>query len=221
MGFYTEAFLGTPRIYPTAAFAQEGFMILRANPRGSTGYGRAFRIANYKNWGGKDFEDILAGIDYLISQNLVDASRMGIMGWSYGGYLTAWGLTQTKRFKAASAGAGPYNLVSMSGTTDLVRFMSDYLGSFLESPELYAACSPLLNAASIQTPCLLQHGLADRRVPVSQSYEFYHLLKQLHKTVSLILYPETGHGITDPAMHLDSLKRNLEWFKEHLLDPSL
>lgn len=220
MGFYTEEFVGMPRVYPTAAFAQEGYFVLRANPRGSTGYGRAFRIANYfsqgGSWGGEDLTDLLKGVESLINKGLVDSERLGVMGWSYGGYLTAWALTQTTVFKVASAGAGPYNLVSLSGTTDLHSFMIDYLGDFLENPTLYQERSPLYFSKVMNAPLLLQHGTADPRVPCSQAHEFYHTLKRLQKQVQLVLYPNTGHAFTEPKLHLDALKLNLQWFKTQL-----
>lgn len=212
MGFFEESYLGTPNPYPLASFAQEGFFIFRPNPRGSTGYGRSFRTANYNDWGGKDYTDILTGVDALIAKGLVDNERMGVMGWSYGGYMSAWIVTQTSRFKAASIGAGPCNLISMNGTTDLYRFLGDYF----DDSSIYEKRSPLFFTQNVETPCLIQHGTADKRVPVSQAQEFYHALTRQGKTVQLILYPNMGHRLSDPNMQLDAMKSNLSWFKRHL-----
>lgn len=220
MGFFDESFLGTPNPYPLAAFAQEGFLILRPNPRGSTGYGKNFRWANYQDWGGNDFIDLMKGVDSLIDKGLADPQKLGIMGWSYGGYMTSWAITQTKRFKAASMGAGVTNLVSMNGTSDLESFLTDYLGEFPYQRSLYEDRSPINFVLNVETPCLIQHGTNDLRVPVSQSYEFYHAINRLEKEVVFVLYPEMGHRITDPKMQLDSLKRNVIWFQKHLINSS-
>jgi dipeptidyl aminopeptidase/acylaminoacyl peptidase len=217
MGCFDETFLATPAIYPLAAFAAEGFFILRPNPRGSTGYGKAFRCANYADWGGRDYLDLMKGVDFLVDKGVVDPKKLGVMGWSYGGYMTAWTITQTSRFKAASIGAGLCNLVSLQGTTDLHRFLEDYLGDFKSNQVLYEKRSPLHHADQIKTPCLIQHGMEDKRVPVSQAYELYHALDRLGQTPTLLLYPGMGHRITDPKMLLDVMETNLLWFKHHLL----
>lgn len=221
MGFFDETFLGTPNPYPLASFAQAGFMILRPNPRGSSGYGKDFRSANYNDWGGADFIDIMSGIDMLIDKNMVDPEKLGVMGWSYGGYMTAWTITQTSRFKAASMGAGLSNLVSLNGTTDLYRFLTDYLGAFTDNRTLYENRSPINHVLNVTTPCLIQHGTEDKRVPVSQAYEFYHALNRLGKETHLILYPGMEHRLSDPKMQLDAMERNLAWFQKHLLSTQM
>ncbi|MFC2049204.1 alpha/beta hydrolase family protein, partial [Chlamydiota bacterium] len=213
---FDETFIGTPNPYPLAAFAQTGFMIFRPNPRGSTGYGKSFRSANYNDWGGMDFVDIMTGVDALIAKGVVDADKLGVMGWSYGGYMTAWTITQTSRFKAASMGAGVSNLVSMNGISDLYRFLTDFMGDFTENSALYNERSAINHAHNVSTPCLIQHGTDDKRVPVSQAYEFYHALERRGKTTQLILYPGMGHRLTDPHMQLDAMERNLAWFQQHL-----
>lgn len=218
MGFFDETFLGTPNPYPLASFAQAGFMIFRPNPRGSCGYGKDFRSANYNDWGGADFVDIMSGIDMLIDKGIVDAEKLGVMGWSYGGYMTAWTITQTSRFKAASMGAGLSNLISMNGTTDLYRFLTDYLGDFTDNRTLYENRSPINYVFNVTTPCLIQHGTDDKRVPVSQAYEFYHALNRLGKETLLVLYPGMEHRLSDPKMQLDAMNRNLAWFQQHLLN---
>jgi dipeptidyl aminopeptidase/acylaminoacyl peptidase len=217
MGVFDETFIGSPAVYPLASFSEMGFFVLRPNPRGSTGYGTYFRSLNQKDWGGEDLEDLLTGVDYLIKKNLVNPSKLGVMGWSYGGYMTGWAVTQTKRFKAASMGAGLYNLVSVSGTADLETLFPDYLGNLVDNLELYHNRSPLFYAQNVQTPCLIQHGAADKRAPSSQSQEFYRALKLHNKEVQFFLYPEMGHRFTQPKLQLDLLEKNLDWFKNHVL----
>lgn len=216
MGFFDETFLGTPSIYPVASFAESGFFILRPNPRGSCGYGKDFRCANYGDWGAQDYFDVMTGVDALIAKGWIDPEHMGVMGWSYGGYLTSWTISQTTRFKAASIGAALSNLVSMAGTTDLHRIITDYLGDFTLKSDLYRERSPIHHVDAMTTPCLIQHGIEDKRVPVSQAYELYHALDRCGKTPLFILYPASGHRITDPKMHLDAINSNLNWFEQHL-----
>ncbi len=216
MAFFDESFIGAPNIYPLPAFAEAGFFIFRPNPRGSCGYGKKFRCAVYNDWGGADLEDVLTGVDMLVGRGLIDAERLGVMGWSYGGYLTAWTITQTARFKAASMGGGVYNLVSMNGTTDLHRFLTDYLGDYSENRPLYEDRSPINHVQNVRTPCLIQHGTDDIRTPVSQAYEFYHALVRAGVEPTLVLYPKMGHHFSDPKMQLDAMTRNLVWFQRHL-----
>jgi len=216
MGVFSETFLGTLYPYPLASFAEAGFAILRPNPRGSTGYGKNFRQANVNDWGGEDYKDIMAGVDAMIARGIADGNKLGVMGWSYGGYMTAWIIAHTSRFKAASVGAAPINLTSLSGTADLPSFIEDYMGDFIQNASIYKDRSPLFYADRVNTPCLIQHGLDDERVPVSQAYEYYHALNNRGKEVTLVLYPRSGHRITEPKLHLDLMERNLEWFKKHL-----
>lgn len=216
MGFFDETFLGTPNPYPLASFAQAGFVVFRPNPRGSCGYGKNFRCANYHDWGGADFIDIMTGVDMLVDKGIVDSERLGVMGWSYGGYMTAWTITQTSRFKAASMGAGLCNLVSMNGTTELYSFLTDYLGNFPEARKLYEDRSPINFIGNVTTPCLIQHGTDDKRVPVSQAYEFYHALNRQGNDATLVLYPAMEHRLTDPKMQLEAMNRNLNWFQKYL-----
>ena len=127
-GAYKASSIASPGPYPVAVFAAEGYAVLRANPRGSSGYGTKFRQANDKDWGGADFRDLMAGVDKVIAMGIADADRLGILGWSYGGYMTSWTITQTDRFKAASVGAGVTDLVSFTGTSDIPSFLPDYFG---------------------------------------------------------------------------------------------
>src|SRR5262249_49922363 len=127
-GVFNQSFIASPSPYPVATFATHGYAVLRCNPRGSSGYGKPFRYANYQDWGGKDFQDLMAGVDHVIQMGVADPDRLGVMGWSYGGFMTSWTITQTKRFKAASVGAGVTNLMSFNGTADIPGFVPDYLG---------------------------------------------------------------------------------------------
>jgi dipeptidyl aminopeptidase/acylaminoacyl peptidase len=217
MGAFDESYIGTSYPYPLASFAEASFMILRPNPRGSSGYGRKIRCLNYGDWGGQDFQDLMAGVDKAIEEGWADSDKLGIMGWSYGGYMTAWGITQTNRFKAASMGAGLCNLVSMVGTTDLTQLLPDYLGDLWTNPSLYHARSPLYHVPKVETPCLIQHGMDDKRVSVLQAYEYYEALKCQGKEATLVLYPRMGHRFSEPKMQLDLMERNLDWFSHYLL----
>ncbi len=212
-GVFTQSFVGTGGAYPIAAFTARGFAVLRANPRGSSGYGQAFRYANYGDWGGGDYRDIMSGVDAMIARGVADPDRLGVMGWSYGGYMTSWIISQTGRFKAASVGAGIPNLMSFTGTADVPGFVPDYFGGdYWEVPEAWQAHSALFNIAGATTPTLIQHGEEDRRVPVSQAYELRNALERQGVDVTLVVYPRQPHGIQEPKLQLDAMRRNLIWF---------
>ncbi len=218
MGAFTQSFDGSASLYPVAAFAANGFAVLRPNPRGSSGYGKKFRYANYNDWGGGDYHDIMAGVDHLINQGIADPKKLGVMGWSYGGFMTSWIITQTQRFQAASVGAPVTNLVSFAGTADIPNFLPDYFGGdFWDKFDTYKAHSPMFHVKGVKTPTLIQHGEKDERVPLSQGMEFYSALKRQGCNVKMVLYPRTPHGIEEPRLLLDCMNRNLEWFREHLL----
>lgn len=215
---FMNTFIGNPTQYPAAIFASRGYAILRVNPRGSSGYGKAFRYANIADWGGGDYRDIMTGVDHLVAIGLADPDRLGVMGWSYGGFMTSWIVTQTNRFKAASAGAPVTDLISMNGTTDIPDFIPDYFkGEFWKVFESWRAHSPLMNVGSVTTPTLLQHGEADVRVPTSQSYEFYTALKRQGVTTKLTVYPRQGHAFAEPKMLQDVERANLEWFDRFVM----
>jgi len=212
-GVFMRSFTGAPSPYPVAAFASRGYAVLRCNVRGSSGYGRAFRHANYKDWGGGDYQDILSGVDALVAKGVADPDRLGVMGWSYGGYMTSWIITQTKRFKAASVGAGVTNLMSFAGTADIPSFIPDYFGGeFWDDLETWRKHSAMFQVKGVTTPTLIQHGEADLRVPVSQGYELYNALKRQGVPTKMVVYPRQPHGIQEPRLQLDSMQRNLEWF---------
>jgi dipeptidyl aminopeptidase/acylaminoacyl peptidase len=216
-GVFQQSFIGGRGVYPLATFAARGYAILRPNPRGSSGYGTEFRRANIKDWGGADFQDLMTGVDKVIEMGVADPERLGVMGWSYGGYMTSWIVTQTKRFKAASAGAPVTNLMSFNGTADIPAFIPDYFGGqHWEASELYQKHSPMFNVKGVTTPTMIQHGDADIRVPISQGYEFYHALKAQGVPTRMLVLPRQPHGPTEPKMQLAAMQANLDWFEKYL-----
>ncbi len=216
-GVFQKTYIGGRGVYPIATFAQKGYAILRPNPRGSSGYGTEFRRANIKDWGGGDFQDLMTGVDKVIGMGVADENRLGVMGWSYGGFMTSWIVTQTKRFKAASAGAPVTNLMSFNGTADIPSFVPDYFGGqSWEDPEIYAKHSAMFNVKGVSTPTLIQHGEADVRVPISQGYEFYNALRQQGVPVRMIVLPRQPHGPNEPKMQVAAMQSNLDWFEKYL-----
>lgn len=217
MGVFTDSYVASPGLYPIAAFSSRGYFVLRPNPRGSSGYGKKFRHANYGDWGGGDYHDLMTGVDHVIKMGLADENRLGVMGWSYGGYMTSWIVTQTKRFKAASCGAGVTNLMSFTGTADIPSFLPDYFaGEFWDKPDVYRKHSAMFNVKGVTTPTLIQHGERDERVPLSQGLEFYNALKRQGCTTKMVIYPRTPHGIEEPRLLVDCMERNLEWFDQYV-----
>jgi dipeptidyl aminopeptidase/acylaminoacyl peptidase len=215
-GVFPQSFVANPSAYPAATFAEQGYAVLRCNPRGSTGYGAKFRQANHKDWGGGDFQDLMRGVDQVIGMGVADEKKMGVMGWSYGGFMTAWTITQTKRFKAASVGAAVTDLVSFTGTSDIPSFLPSYFGGeFWDNPGLYQKHSPMFHVKNVVTPALIQHGNSDPRVPISQGYEFYNALKRQGCTTQMVVYPGANHSLQ--AYHLqDAMQRNLEWMGKYV-----
>ncbi len=216
-GVFGQSFLANPGPYPLAAFATRGYAILRANIRGSSGYGKPFRYANYGDWGGKDFQDMMAGVDHVISMGVADPDRLGVMGWSYGGFMTSWTITQTQRFKAASVGAGVTNLFSFTGTADIPGFLPDYFGAEpWDKLEPYVKHSAMFNVKGVATPTLVQHGAADERVPLSQGREFYNALVRQGVTTRMVVYPRTPHGPREPKFIRHLMQENLDWFEKYV-----
>jgi len=216
-GVFVQSFLGGRGPYPLATFAARGYAILRANPRGSSGYGTEFRRANVRDWGFGDYDDLMTGVDKVIEMGVADPARLGVMGWSYGGFMTTWIVTQTSRFKVASAGAPVTNLMSFNGTADIPGFVPDYFGGqFWEVLDVYQKHSPMFNVKNVTTPTMIQHGEADVRVPISQGYEFYNALKVKGVPTRMIVLPRQPHGPNEPKMQLAAAKANLEWFDKYI-----
>ena len=216
-GVFQQTYIGGRGVYPLATFASRGYAILRPNPRGSSGYGVEFRRANVKDWGFGDYQDLMTGVDKVIEMGVADPERLGVMGWSYGGFMTSWIVTQTNRFKAASAGAPVTNLMSFNGTADIPAFIPDYFGGqFYEVMDLYQKHSPIFNVKNVTTPTMIQHGEADVRVPISQGYEFYNALKVKGVPTRMLLLPRQPHGPNEPKMQLAAMKANLEWFEKYI-----
>ena len=163
----------------------------------------------------------MAGVDHVVDMGVADADRMGIMGWSYGGYMTSWVITQTDRFKVASVGAGVTNLMSFNGTADIPSFVPDYFdGESWENLDAYVKHSAMFNVRGVTTPTLIQHGEKDVRVPISQGYELYNALKRQNVETKMIVYPRQPHGIREPKLALQAMHHNLEWFDKYLGDHS-
>lgn len=209
---------------PGQTWASRGWAVLYPNPRGSTGYGEQFMRANIRDWGGGDYRDIMSGADEVIRRGVADADRMAFEGWSYGGYMTSWVVSQTGRFKAAMMGAGLPSLLSMAGTTDIPGYMSTFFGPprfdgsvINPSVRLYLERSALSYTDRVTTPLLILHGANDERVPIGQPMEFYRALKDRGKTVELIWYPREGHGLSEYYHQLDRMKREYEWMAKYTL----
>ncbi|HEX6624359.1 MAG TPA: S9 family peptidase [Pyrinomonadaceae bacterium] len=216
-GVFQQTFIGGRGSYPIATVAARGYAVLRPNPRGSSGYGVEFRRANIKDWGGMDYQDLMTGVDHVVKMGVADPERLGVMGWSYGGYMTSWIITQTKRFKAASAGAPVTNLMSFTGTADIPGFIPDYFGAQpWDDLDTYRKHSPMFNVRGVTTPTLIQHGDADERVPVSQGYELYNALRAQNVPVRMLVLPRQPHGPNEPRMILKVMQTNLEWFDKYL-----
>jgi dipeptidyl aminopeptidase/acylaminoacyl peptidase len=210
----SNRFVSRGGAYPIQVFAGLGYAVLQPNYRGSTGYGERFRGLNRGDISGKDWIDIDSGVDHLIEVGIADRDRLGIMRWSFGGHLTFWGITQTQRYKAASAGAGANDLISMYSQTDLPEFYHSYLGPRpWEDFRLYEERSAYRFVNRVTTPLLIQVGDQDRRVPAEQSIQFYEAMKGIGKApVTLVLYPGQPHGIQEPRLQRNLMMRNVEWF---------
>jgi dipeptidyl aminopeptidase/acylaminoacyl peptidase len=215
--FQQTCVAGNQGAYPIAAFAEMGFAILRPNPRGSSGYGTDFRMANRADWGGKDFQDLMAGVDYVIKMGIADENKMGVMGWSYGGFMSSWIVGHSDRFKAASIGAPVVDLAHQNFTDDIEGFLPSY---FKTDPwnnwSLYDAHSPLRFVQNVKTPVMLQHGEADQRVPLSNSVMFYNALRRRNVPVRLLVLPRQPHGPQEPRMVLKVMQTNTEWFEKYI-----
>jgi dipeptidyl aminopeptidase/acylaminoacyl peptidase len=203
--------------FDLSLLAAEGYFVFFPNPRGSYGGGEAFTQANVKDFGYGDLRDVMAGVDQVLKTVPIDPSRLGVGGWSYGGYMTMWTVTQTNRFKAAVAGAGIANWQSYYGQNAIDEWMIPYFGaSVYDDPSVYAKSSPITFIKSVKTPTLIVVGERDAECPAPQSYEFWHALKTQGVKTELVVYPGEGHGFQDPKHREDVLKRTVNWFNEIL-----
>ena len=200
-----------------AMLAARGYIVFEPNPRGSYGQGEAFTRANVKDFGYGDLRDILGGLDAVGQTIPVDPKRIGIFGWSYGGYMTMWSLTQTNRFKAAVSGAGLSDWLSYYGTNEIDTWMLPYFGaSVYDEPSVYAKSSPINYIKAVKTPTLMVAGDRDAEVPVTQSYEYWHALRDLGIPTELVIYPGEGHLFQKPANQRDVAQRVAGWFDRWL-----
>jgi dipeptidyl aminopeptidase/acylaminoacyl peptidase len=199
------------------ALPSRGYFLLLPNPRGSYGGGEKFVAGNVKDFGYGDFRDILGGVEEAIKRAPVDPSRVGITGWSYGGYMTMWAVTQTNRFKAAVAGAGLANWLSYYGENKIDQWMPPYFGATVyDDPAIYARSSPITFIKNAKTPTLIIVGDRDISCPAPQSYEFWHGLKTLGVPVELRVYPNEGHFFADRGHNWDVIARVVAWFDQYL-----
>jgi dipeptidyl aminopeptidase/acylaminoacyl peptidase len=205
--------------YPFALPAH-GFFVLEPNPRGSYGMGEKFVRANVKDFGYGDFLDIMAGVDKAIQEAPVDPERLGITGWSYGGFMTMWAVTQTNRFGAAVAGAGLSNYLSYYGENKIDQWMIPYFGATVyDDPVVYAKSSPINFIKKAKTPTLIVVGDRDGECPAPQSYEFWHALKTLGVPTEFVIYPNEGHLFANPMHSRDVIDRTVMWFGQYLGGP--
>jgi dipeptidyl aminopeptidase/acylaminoacyl peptidase len=203
--------------YPSDIWAGRGALILKVNYRGSAGYGEKFRQLNVRNLGVGDAWDVLSGVDYLINKGWVDQKRVGCMGWSQGGYISAFLTTSTDRFAAISVGAGISNWATYYYNTDITPFTIQYLGDDpADDPEIYAKTSPMTYIKQAKTPTLIQHGEFDKRVPIPNAYELRQGLEDRGVKVELIVYKGYGHGINKPKSMRAVMQHNLAWFNHYL-----
>ena len=210
------------RYYPVDIWAARGALVLRVNYRGSTGYGEAFRRLNYRNLGVGDAWDVLSGVDHLIKKGWVDADKVGCMGWSQGGYISAFLTTSSDRFAAISVGAGISNWATYYYNTDITPFTINYLGDDpVDDPEIYEKTSPMAYIKNARTPTLIQHGEFDKRVPTPNGYELRQGLEDRNVAVEMVVYKGFGHGINKPKSQRVLMWHNLKWFNHYLFGDDL
>ena len=203
-------------------WANKGWAVFYPNPRGSTNYGEKFLQHNINDWGGGDFKDIMTGVDALVARGIADPDKLAHIGWSYGGYMTAWVITQTSRFKAAMVGAGLTNMWSMYGTNDIPSVLVSYFGGIpnAKTLPLYLDRSAMSHIDKVTTPTLILHGAQDERVPVGQAQELYRGLKDRGKPTELVFYPREGHGISEYYHQQDRMQRIYDWVTKYTLGAS-
>ena len=215
-GAFYDAFVPVQQVLATA-----GYLVLAVNPRGSSTYGADFMMAVLGDWGGEDYLDLMAAMDDVVQRPYVDAERLGVHGYSYGGYMSSWAVGHTNRFKAAVVGAPCINLHSMYGTSDIGTSFGEaqWGGSSADAADKMLERSPIAFASDVDTPVLLLHGDADARCPISQSEEYYTVLKRLKKEVEFVRFPGCSHlfpRMGHPKMREEYLTRTLGWFDRYL-----
>jgi dipeptidyl aminopeptidase/acylaminoacyl peptidase len=194
-----------------------GYFVFMPNPRGSFGQGEKFTQANVKDFGYGDLRDTLAGMDFLEKKFPIDKSREGITGWSYGGFMTMFSVTQTTRFKAAVAGAGISDWKSYYGENSIDQWMIPFFGkSVYDDPDIYAKSSAINYIKNAETPTLLVVGDRDGECPAPQSFEFWHALRAQGVKTQLVVYPDEGHHFVNPDHSRDVLERALSWFETEM-----
>lgn len=205
------------KVYPIEQFVERGFIVLEPNYRGSSGYGNKFLTCNFRMLGVGDYEDVISGVDSLIEKGIIDRERVGVMGWSQGGYISAFCTTFSNRFKAVSVGAGISNWTTYYVNTDITTFTRSYLGATpWDDPEIYAKTSPMTYIKTACTPTLIQHGDNDKRVPVPNAYELYRGLQDSKVESELVVFKGMEHSPHKPGLHKVIMEQNLQWFVEHV-----
>ena len=210
------------RTYPSDIWAARGAVILKVNYRGSAGYGEKFRTLNVRNLGVGDAWDVISGVDSLIAKGFIDRNRVACMGWSQGGYISAFLTASSDRFVAISVGAGISDWATYYYNTDITPFTIHYLGNNpVNDPEIYQKTSPIAYIKNARTPTLIQHGELDRRVPIANAYELRQALEDKGVKVEMIVYKGFGHGITKPKAQRAVMKHNLGWFNHYIWNDPL
>jgi len=196
--------------------AARGYAVLYPNIRGSVGYGEKFVEMNRGDWGGGDFKDVMAGVDWAIARGIADPNRLGIGGWSYGGYMAAWAVTQTTRFKASVSGAPVIDMASEFGTENGSAYNEWFYGTPYEKLEGFIKSSPMTFVKNVKTPTLLLQGEADTTDPIGQSQQFYRGLKRYGVDSDFVVYPREPHGLREEKHLLDRLNRIVAWYDKYL-----
>ena len=216
-----RATLPDARYYPVDQWVNRGALVLKVNYRGSAGYGERFRALNYRNLGVGDAWDVLSGVDALIAKGVVDPTKVASMGWSQGGYISAFLTTSSTRFAAISVGAGISDWRTYYYNTDITPFTINYLGGDpVADPAIYAKTSPIDYVRGAKTPTLIQHGELDKRVPIANGYQLRQALEDRGVPVEMVVYKGFGHGITKPKSQRAVMQHNLAWFNHYIFgDP--
>ncbi|GAV14620.1 S9 family peptidase [Paenibacillus sp. NAIST15-1] len=208
--------------YPIEQFIEKGFIVLEPNYRGSSGYGNEFLQASYRKLGISDYDDVISGVDSLVDKGIVDKDRVGVMGWSNGGYISAFCSTYSSRFKAISVGGGITNWSTHYVNTDIPYFIKMHLGNNpWNDPEIYTKTSPMTYIKSACTPTLIQHGEKDARIPISNAYELYQGLRDMDVDTEFIIFKGMAYSSDQPGINVAIMKQNLMWFSHYILGESM